>query len=125
MTETITVKRNIYTAGKVYADKNGRVCYLVSYHKDDGFKVLYFGENSYSFTPEINPSTYIGEIETVPLELEDGEWYMCDVGDGVDTWVTPYIRIDNVWVDGIGKNCVILEDLYNVKPLYKMVKAND
>ena len=54
-----------------------------------------------------------GTIKDAPIELEDGEWYMCDYG--IDDRGVFYFDGRRPLIDWSDKACV--------KPLYKMIQV--
>ena len=115
--KTITVKGKVYEVGKLYrSEATFEVGYLgeaigesFNLYQQRGISGSYIAASSISEITEA-----IGTIKDAPIELEDGEWYMCEDHKGRQA-VLHYV--DNKWLDS--RSCPVMQ----IAPLYKMVKA--
>ena len=119
--KTVTVNGKVYQIGGVYKDSDGEYCQL---HMDNegnthnAFGVYHFASQCLIFTTELT-ATPLGTITDAPVELEDGEWYMCDLssGEAVMCWS----KDENTFFYSDGNGFDASKD--DALPLYKMVKA--
>ena len=117
--ETITNEGKIYQLDESYLVR-GKLVILRGHNREDGF-VFMDGTEQGKFVYVIDEYSYLittskytsGTIEDAPIELEDGEWYMCSFdNDDQDVF---YYDADRLCLAGN------LRD--NTRPLYKMGKA--
>ena len=114
--ETITHKGKVYQIGKLYRSLATSEAGYLDGLNGEGF-TLYLcrsREGRYIAASKIATlDSESGTIEDAPIELEDGEWYMCSFdNDDQDVF---YYDADRLCLAGN------LRD--NTRPLYKMVKA--
>ena len=121
--KTITHKGKIYQVDESYLVK-GKLVILRGYNKEDGFVFLDGTEQGlFVYASDDHPylittSKYTsGTIEDAPIELEAGQWYMCDLESGL----APLQRNEGLWYFSDGRT--FNETKVDVIPLYKMVKA--
>ena len=117
--ETITQLGKIYQIGQLYQDEFGEIMILLA-AAEIGFSMVPVVSGDVvtrkQATP-INP-TQLGTIEDAPIELEDGEWYMCDLESGP----APLQWNEGSWFFSDG--CTFdTANTASVIPLHKMVKA--
>tara|TARA_R110000850_G_C9963662_1_gene464606 strand:+ start:1371 stop:1754 length:384 start_codon:yes stop_codon:yes gene_type:complete len=84
--KTVTVKGKVYQIGGLYRDQSGEYARLKSADesKSNPFVLMY--QYSHEMTVTTKPwkviseikASSVGTIEDAPIELEDGEWYMCE-----------------------------------------------
>ena len=119
MGETVTVKGKVYQIGEWYLNDEQEACTLIS-HGVDGFKVDIHGNFFNSIYLAVVES--VGTITEAPLELEDECHYLCDFDHGKYQGAM-YCVGDGLLV--FGHDHSYPKAGVTVKPLYKMVKAND
>lgn len=71
----------------------------------------------------LDTSFTAGTIEDAPMELEDGEWYMCKAKDSNDVWESSLMFSGGLWYLRRGATAKHLQVRYEVTPMHKMVKA--
>ena len=109
--KTITVKGKVYEIGKLYGSAKG-IGGLCG-HSMNGFELRKNSDEFFISTIYPVDLDAIGTIKDAPIELEDGEWYMCEYG--IDDRDVFYCDGGKLSIDGMNKDCV--------KPLHKMIKA--
>ena len=115
--ETITVKGKVYEIGKLYG--SGKGIGGLCGHSEDGFE-LRKSSNKFCINA-IYPIDLdsIGTIKDAPIELEDGEWYMCEYNEDI---TRPANYIGGEFYAAANAR---FEELITGTPnvLYKMIKA--
>ena len=116
--ETITHKGKVYQVGKCYMDEGGHIGVLKG---TNGLTLsMKSQELGLWYCDNLNLIT-AGTIEDAPIELEDGEWYMCEKFYMDQRCEVPYYYCNGF---NTGSNSKLWSPVSNYgKPLYKMVKA--
>lgn len=113
--ETVTVKGKVYQIGEWYLNDRDEACSLIG-HGVDGFEVDINGMLCQSH--ELAVIETVGTITDAPIELEDGEWYMCDLASGKS--VLTWDQDTETWLYSDGDQ---FQEVENTPiPLFKMVR---
>ena len=112
--KTITHKGKVYQIGGRYADEHEYIGLLDSY---DGRTFRMSSESRGLWLCNELSTFEVGTIEDAPLELESGEWYMCELKKGRAPlqWHTGAWLFCDGWVFDTVHSASII-------PLYKMIK---
>ena len=116
--KTITVKGKVYEVGLIYATETGCGKLMRFIEEDDCFEIM--NDNKYTIHPDVfEINAGLGTIKDAPIELEEGEWYMCEYNENI-TRPANYIGGEFYASEGAR-----FEDSITGTPkvLYKMVKA--
>lgn len=120
MDKTVTVDGMAYELGGLYKSQCGDIVGLLSV--DMGrftCVVLGGGRQSYERITALTMDS-LGTITPAPVELVDGEWYMCECGIMSSRVNKPLLNIGKD--DWSVNSCRVRSNLINVKPLYKMIQ---
>lgn len=114
--DTVKVKGWVYQIGGLYLDGESNTGYLIGADEDIGsFKLSMNGTDW--FTNRIETSDHqSGTITEAPIELEDGEWYMCEGGRVLKLFAGALYLTESCQSSS-------LSSVEGMKPLYKMAKA--
>jgi len=117
--ETVTVKGKVYQIGVLYTSMCG--CHI-GHLKEVTEESFILDCGIYIDLQEIGAinASELGTITDAPLELEDGEWYMCkyqiQTASETFSWANEVLLYDGRFVTG--------DDWAHLKPLYKMVREH-
>lgn len=116
--KTATHNGKVYQIGKLYF-MGGEFAELVEI--DESVTYPFKGINQHYKSARTVDARDLGTIEDAPIELEDGEWYMCECGIIESRVNKPLLRLgEGGWSVNDSR---VNSNLLNVKPLYKMVKS--
>tara|TARA_R110000850_G_C9808918_1_gene451203 strand:- start:55 stop:435 length:381 start_codon:yes stop_codon:yes gene_type:complete len=123
--ETIKQLGKVYQVGMRYKSfVCKRVGYLIGHNGSD-FSLSNFPDTSghQFFARKIEEVGVCGTIEDAPIELEDGEWYMCADDNGLMRAAYYDGSTLTGGVNSSGDSCLHLIRKNEYRVLYKMVKA--
>ncbi|PHQ78911.1 MAG: hypothetical protein COB66_07925 [Coxiella sp. (in: Bacteria)] len=122
--EKVTVKGKVYQIGGLYICNQGEIGILKSANENEEYPFVLIWDSPIVKRTKPCERIYtvaqsvIGTITDAPIELEDGEWYMCKFkrNEVFVSWT------GELWCDGWGDQ--IRNDWQgDIVPIYKMVKA--
>lgn len=117
--KTATHNGKVYQIGKLYF-MGGEFVELLDI--EESVTYPFKGVDRYYESISTVDARDLGTIEDAPIELEDGEWYMCEIGKNGYSYETPALREgDNWYMDTEGLRGI--DPSFSAEPIYKMVKA--
>jgi hypothetical protein len=128
--EAVAHKGKVYQLNALYALIDGSKVVLDGI-REGRFKVSRLDCEGDWFTVNelfLTNSLLIGTIENAPLELEDGHCYYCEIDQHLPTSIEYatlfFFRDEWFWDSACNDECKDFPSQH-IKPLHRMVKAND
>lgn len=120
--DTATYGGKVYDFNTLYETQDGVKVVLDNVTDRVGLKVSRLSDESNFWIEQelFETEIILGTITPAPVELVNGEWYMCECGIMSSRVNKPLLNIgkDNWSVN----SCRVRSNLINVKPLYKMIQ---